>query len=232
MLFKGKKVVDERIQKRSDELSAKMLPLVWITNAVFLAIKVAKGLPIMVCALDILCAVVGLLVWLVEEMRYGTLFVKEKDQVLKELANKARREAFTSILWIILIGECIFFYVTGMQYIVWTLAYFLTVMPACLIITIVSLKEGLLAFGSKKREVNTKKSFRFRTVIGSVIFGVLTGLDFYYKDGVFNAKGLISIPLLALGWGVPFYFLMLAMIKGAEKKADQQVKELEDGSEE
>ena len=93
MLFKKKQAADERIEKRTNELCVKMFPAIWFVNAIFLIVKIAYRLPVMVYSLEILILVSGIAVWLIEEMRYGTLFAKEKDEVLKELSIKAKNES-------------------------------------------------------------------------------------------------------------------------------------------
>lgn len=232
-MFKRKNAVDERIQKRTNELCTKMFPAVWLINAVFLIIKAALGLPFMVYGLEILILAAGTAVWLIEEMRYGTLFVKDKDEALKELSAKARMQAFYTMFWIVIAGEFVYIILVEKTYFFWVMTYILSWFPPCLIFTITAISEGLLAFGSRKKEQKTKKSLALRTAIGAVVFGIIMGVQFFcFRGGAFNPKGLLSIPLMAAGWGIPFYFIMTWMMKLSEKRADEKMKGLEDTDEE
>lgn len=227
MFFKKNKVIDERIQKRSNELSAQMFPVCVILELVFLIIKISLRLPIIVYLLDICILAVGLVVWLAGEIRYGTLSVKEKDDILKELSNKAKMQAFMAMFKVIGIGELLYIIFVDKEYYFWVLSYFACWLPGALYITIKSVSEGLIIFGSKKKEKNTKKELAVRTFIGSIFFGLIMGYDRYIHEGVFNPKGLIAVPLLAAGWGIPFYLIFVAIMKIAEKNADKKVEKVD-----
>jgi hypothetical protein len=87
--------------------------------------------------------------------------------------------------------------------------------------------EGLLIFGSRKKEKSTKKSLAIRTFIGSLFFGAIVGFNYYYHDGAFDPKGLKAVLFLAAGWGIPFYLLYVGFMKIAEKKADKKLEEVD-----
>lgn len=226
MFLKKNKTIDERIEKRSNELNARMLPLLWIIELGFLITKIVLNLPGRVYALEVCTIAAGLIVWLVLESRYGTLLIKEKDNILKELSIKAKAKAFMTMFWIVIIGELFYIFLIDKAYYLWVLSYLVGWVPCAAYITIVSVMEGLIVFGSKKKEVNTKKGLRLRTIIGSIFFGVVVGWDSYYHDGIFEPKGLISIPLLAVAWGIPFYLLFVGMMKYSEKHIDKKVEEM------
>lgn len=232
MLFQRKRTADERVQKKSEGLGAKMFPLLWIANLVFLIVKVACGLPVMVYALEILILISGSAVWLAEELRYGTLLVKEKDDMLTDLSNKARSEAFMTMFWIVIVGELLYVILVDEAYLAWGSTYLICWFPIALYITIVAISGGLLVFGSRKQEETAKKALAVRTFLGAVFFGVFVGWPYYFRDGMFHAKGLLAIPLLAAGWGIPFYLVFIGFMKLAEKRADKEVNEAEDADEE
>lgn len=223
MLFMKKKNVDERIQKRSNELVAKVFPIIGILTLVSLIVKIVCGLPFTVYLLEICTLVIGAVVWLVEELRYGTLLVKEKDDMLKELSNKARTDAFMAMFWTVIIGELLYGLVIDKTYFLWAFSYIAIWFPVAIYISIHLFTEGLLIFGSRKKEESTKKSLAIRTFIGSLFFGAFVGFEFYFHDGAFDPKGLIAVLLLAAGWGIPFYLMFLGFMKFSEKKADKNL---------
>lgn len=232
MFAKRKRVVDERILKESNVKMSKMLPWVWSVSLILLIAKIAMGLPVQVYCLEILLLVAGTLVWLVEGFRYGTLFAKDKDDALKELAAKGNAETINIMFWIVVIGELLFHMLIGKEYSDWMWGYMLIWFPPCLIYTIQAISGGLIIFGSVKMEKDTKKSLRIRTFIGSIFFGLFVGMPSYLHDGIFNPKGLIAVPFLAAGWGIPFYLLFVAIMKMSEKNADKEVERVEEKDEE
>ena len=231
-MFGKKKAVDERIRKRTNELFSGAFPFVWGANAVFLILKAVLGLPVIVYALEILALVAGTAVRLIEGKRYGTLFVKEKDDALKELSEKAGMEACYTMFWIAVIGELLFIFLVEDRYFFWVLSYFAIWFPACLVISIIGLSEGLLAFGSAKQEKMTKKKLGVGTLIGAIVFGAFIGVLLSFTSGSFNPKGLLWIPVFAAVWGIPYYFLMTLAMKKSDKNADKIVEQCEAENEE
>ena len=55
---------------------------------------------------------------------------------------------------------------------------------------------------------------------------------FMIMKGEFSLKLLAMIPLMAAMWGIPFYFIMLFLVKRAEKQADKKLEAVEHGCEE
>ena len=230
-MFKNNKVVDERLHKKSTELGARMFPVLGIIELVFLVIKLVCGLPFMVYVLEICILVGGVVTWLFEELRFGTLFVKEKDDILKELSNKAKSQAFMMMFWIVIIGELLYIFLIDKKYYFWVLTYIISWLPCAIYITISAVSGGILVFGSKQKEKNVKKDLAIRTIFGSIFFGFVTGTGFYIHDGAFYPKGLIGVVLLAAGWGIPFYFMFIGIMKLSEKKADKNIEKVDDRDE-
>ena len=152
---------------------------------------------------------------------YGN--VKEKDDMLKELSNKARTDAFMAMFWTVIIGELLYGLVIDKAYFLWAFSYIAIWFPVAIYISIHLFTEGLLIFGSRKKEESTKKSLAIRTFIGSLFFGAFVGFEFYFHDGAFDPKGLIAVLLLAAGWGIPFYLMFRGFMKLSEKKADKNL---------
>ena len=230
-MFKNNKVVDERLLKKSNELGARMFPVLGIIELVFLITKIAFGLPFMVYVLEICILVGGIVTWLIEELRFGTLFVKEKDDILKELSNKAKSKASMVMFWIVIIGELFYIFLIDKKYYFWVLTYIVSWLPCAFYITISAVSGGILIFGSKKKEKNVKKDLAIRTFFGSIFFGFVTGTGFYIRDGAFYPKGLIAVLLLAAGWGIPFYFMFIGIMNLSEKNANKNIEKVDDKDE-
>ena len=71
-----------------------------------------------------------------------------------------------------------------------------------------------------------------RVIVGSLLYGCIMGVFFMIITGEFAVKYLVMMPIMAAMWGIPFYFIMLFMMKKAEKQADKKVEAVEHGSEE
>jgi len=83
----------------------------------------------------------------------------------------------------------------------------------------------LLIWGSKSRERKGLASLKKSVLIGSLFFGIFTGWDNLWKDGIFHPTGIIFIIGCAFCWGILFYFTMKLIISNGEKNSN---KELED----
>ena len=136
-----------------------------------------------------------------------------------------------AMFWLDLVGELIFLFLVDKEYKIWVLSYVVSWFPCALYITIASITGGLLIFGSKKVEKNKKKALAVRTFIGSIFYGLVVGSGIYLRGGVFNPKGLIAVPFLAAGWGIPFYLIFVGVMKFAEKKADKSLENVDKADE-
>lgn len=222
---------DERITKESNKLSAKMYYVIIIATVIFLAVKVAYKLPFYVYVIEIIALVASGLYVLVSEMKNGILFIKEKDEVLQTIHEAVLSKALMIVFGIVIFGELIYIFLVK-EYFFWVLSYLgIWVIPA-LIITIASVKNGWIIWGSKKRETEGKKNLKKRVVIGALFYGVIVGGPFLYQDGSFHAEGILWILGMAALWGLPFYFAFAYIMKIAEKKADKNLEEKENQIEE
>ncbi len=225
---------DERIEKETNRYVGKFFYLVCGLLLVSLMVKCCFDLPHYVYALEIISLMGGAVCFLFQELRYGILFIKEKDDALTELHNKALTKAMMVQFWMMIVGECILIllsaYIEPMQqYFWWYCTYLLVFLPVALIITVLSLKKGWMVWGGKNQEKTGKKNFAIRTVFGALLYGVLMeafeGFRNVYHDGALHLEGFIRIFYMAAFWGIAFYFLMLGMIKISEKKANKRLKE-------
>ncbi len=235
-MFKRKqKVVDERIEKESNKLSAKMYYLMLVTTIACLIGKIVYGLPFYLYALEIIILVAMILYVLVKESGSGVLFMKNRDEATQSFHEGNLAKAFTLAFNIVVYGE--FLLMIGLliwfrEYFFWLFFYFVIWLPAALIISVLSIKRGWFVWGTKKKEQEGKKSFGKRVVIGSLFYGCFMGLFFMITHGGFSVKYLVMMPVMAAMWGIPFYFIMLLLVKMGEKQADKKVEEVENGCEE
>ena len=229
---KEKKVIDERIEKESNKFAAKMYYLITALTVISLIVKLVCKLPLYVYGLEIIALVASLVYIIVNELRNGILFVKNKDEELLNIHNGILAKAEMIIFYIIVVGE--FFYLfLAVEYLFWVIADFVIWMIPAVIQTVVSIKNGWFIWGSKQKEIKGKKDFRKRVVIGSLFYGIIVGFpSLYSSDGVFQPEGILRILGLAVAWGIPFYLIMVALMKISEKKADKKLEEQVDDIEE
>lgn len=231
-----KRETDERIEKETNGTAGKLFYVMSVLLIVSLIVKLCYQLPVYVYALEIVGLVAGVLFFLIREMQYGILFVKEKDEALKEIHNATLTKSMMVQFWILIVGECIPLmlcaYVEALQsYFWWFTSYILVLLPVCLVILVSSLKKGWMTWGSKKQEQTGKKNFAGRVVIGALVYGVLmeafSGFEHLYHDGLFHMEGILWIVGLGAFWGILFYFAMLALIKISEKQANKRLQDAE-----
>jgi len=228
---KAKNVPDERIMKESNHLSAKMYYVVTVLTVISLIVKLVCRLPFYVYMLEILALLASVGYVLISEARKGILFVREKDEALKTMQEEVLAKGMNVSFWILILGELAYICLVR-KYFFWVLSYLAIWFVPALIITIASIKNGWLIWGTKKREVEGKKSFKKRVAIGSLAYGAIVGFPFLFKNGTFHPEGILWILGLAAAWGILFYLIFMAFMKVAEKKADNNLKEQENAVEE
>lgn len=224
---KEKQVVDERIQKESNKLTAKLYYVVVVLTIISMVVKIACKFPVYVYGLEIIALVTSLAYFFVNEIGKGILFLKNKDEELLNLHNSILTKAYMIVFWILIVGE-LFYFILIREHVEWVLSalsYVAIWFVPALIQTIASIKNGWFIWGSKKKEVKGKKDFKKRVVYGSLFYGLFVGFPFLYKDGAFHPEGILWVLGLAVGWGIPFYFIMMLLMKVAEKKADEKLEE-------
>ena len=228
MWKKRKQPVDERIEKESNRISGKMYYVMNLLMIVSIVVKLFYKVPVYVYALELLALAVSGIFFLISEWKYGILFLKEKDEELLSIHYKILSKAMMISFWMIIIGE-IPFPLIAIEYMKWTLLYFVIWGIPALIITFFSIKNGWLIWGTKKKEKNGKQELKKRVVIGALFYGLIMGFPELFQDGVFQVKGLLWIFGMAAGWGIPFYLIFAGIMKISEKSADKNVvkKELE-----
>ncbi len=220
------KVYDERIEKESNKPAAMMFYVTTVLLVLCMGVKIVCQLPVKVYALEIGCLVISLVYVFANKAKNGILWIKEKDDAITTINNKILAKGFMIDFWMLVFGELVFMLVLK-EYFFWVTAYLFIVLVPSVVITILSLKNGWLTWGTKKREKKGLKEFRIRVVIGSLFFGVFMGFPMLYSKGTFHPEGILWILGMGAFWGIFFYFGMLAFIKASESKADKIAREAE-----
>lgn len=224
------KKTDERLEKESNVLAAKMYYLTMFLLLVSLAVKLACRLPFPVFALEALCLLAGGLYFLVQEIRNGILGLREKDEALLEIHRGILAKAYMIDFWLLLLGELIFLFALE-DYSIWVLSYFIAWVPSALAITISSVKKGWLVRAGQAQGKKGKRSFLLSVILGSLVYGLFMGYPELYHDGAFHARGLLYVLGMAAGWGIPFYLVMNFFVGRSEKRADKRLEEAEQDEE-
>lgn len=228
---KNKQVPDERILKETNRLGAKMYIAMWVLSLLFLIVKLVYRLPWFMFAVEAVALLICGLYVVIRERKMGILFLKDKDDALKNLQAEIWAKASNIMLEIISTGELILLFVAE-EYLLWIVLYLVISLIPSLIYTNVVIKRGFFIWGNKKREKEGKKNFKIRVIIGSAFFGLITGFPMLFVNGSFQPTGFLWIIGMGAGWGIMFYFAMIGMMKLSEKKADQDLDEMENGYEE
>ena len=221
---KEKKVVDERIEKESNRLAAKLYYLITALTVISLIVKIVYKLPLYVYGLEIVALIAGVIYFLASEIRTGILFVRNRDEELLNIHYAILAKAEMIMFEFIITGELLYLFIAK-EHVEWVLSYIAIWLVPALIQTIAAIKNGWLVWGSRKKEEKGKEDFKKRVVVGALFVGVIIGFPFLYKDGAIHPEGILWIIGLAVSWGVPFYFLFMLMMKIAEKKADKNLEE-------
>ena len=66
------------------------------------------------------------------------------------------------------------------------------------------------------------KSYRFRLILGSILFGVVTFGNMFYNKGNWNIYGLLWIVYGSVAFGVLFHLLFSFFMTGIKKGRDKK----------
>jgi len=225
-----KKIVDERVQKESNAVLARLYWAAMALQVVVLVVKLCLGVELIQCALDGIIILFGLGVMAVLRALRG-LWAR-KDEVLRELDNSVLSTSFGTMLWVALLGSLLLMFGNGEENALW---YGLTMLPVLIasgIYTVIAIKRGLLLWGGERNKGSAKPRLRKATTLGALFFGIVMGAPDCFIDGVFQVKGLVKILLMAAMWGLMFYGMMVLAINRGEKSANKALEEVEANAEE
>lgn len=224
-----KKMVDERIHKASNALLAKFYWVMLALQAVVLAVKLCLEPEVVYWVLDGIILLAGLGVMAV--MRSIKGLWGRKDEALKEMDDSVLSTSFGTMLWVTLIGSEIMIFGDA-ENALWYGATILPLLICCAIYTVLVVKRGLILWGGKQNEGDTKKRLRKSTALGALVYGAIMAAPDCFRYGEFRVEGLIKLVLMAAVWGLLFYGLMVLVINRGEKAADKAVEEVEANGEE
>lgn len=224
-----KKMVDERIHKASNALLAKFYWVMLALQAVVLAVKLCLEPEVVYWVLDGIILLAGLGVMAV--MRSIKGLWGKKDEALKEMDDSVLSTSFGTMLWVTLIGSEIMIFGDA-ENALWYGATILPLLICCAIYTVLVVKRGLILWGGKQNEGDTKKRLRKSTALGALVYGAIMAAPDCFRYGEFRVEGLIKLVLMAAVWGLLFYGLMVLVINRGEKAADKAVEEVEANGEE
>jgi len=221
-----KKSNDERIQKESNVITAKMFYLFTFLLAALLVGKLIMKAAPQFMVLEIICLAVSTIFILASKAKKGILLVRDKDDAIKDMNNEILAKAFSIDFFVIIFGELIliFMYPEDLIYVSF---YFLAWIIPALVVSVYTIKKGWLLWGGKKQEQKGKKTLAKSTAVGALFFGIIMGWPMLIKDGTFNPMGILWILGIGAMWGIPFYFIFAGLIKLGEKRADKLVEEAE-----
>ena len=218
-----KPIRDERITRETNALTAKLLPLMLILQAIVLLAKLLLG-GWRYCLLDAIALAVGgglavILLTVKGVWRAG-------DEALQEIRNTCLSGAFAAMFAVLIFGEFICVMVDG-AHLAWYAPTVLVWFVPALILTVTLIRRGLYHWGGKTAAVNGQKRLAVSTAVGAMFFGIVVGGEKCFVDGAFEPKGLLTVLGMAASWGVLFYLVMSLMLKIGGKQADKAVAEAE-----
>ncbi len=217
-----KKIKDERITKEFDKMASKTYWYIFTALLGLLIYKMVHQMELVTYALELLCFIFTLPYLLFNLLSKRLLFIAKADHSLLDIRNKLYGTCFMICFWIIIIGEFLLIFIIPSQ--IYIVALYLAVwMPPSLLLTVYSIKKGLLLWGGEKRKQIGTAALKKRVVIGALFFGLISGFPMIYDERGFHITGILWMLGTASLWGIPFYLVFHAMIKRSEKNADRQV---------
>lgn len=226
MMWKRKEAPmrDERIEKKSNALAAKLLPVMLVLQAIVLIVKVVLG-GWAFCLLDVLGLLMGGVFAAVLLTMKGVW--RAQDEAQRELRDGVLSKAFLWMFVVLIVGEFVLFMI-DMDNVFWYAPTLVVCFVPSVVFTVRMLREGGLTWGSAKAEKTGKAGLMRSTALGALFFGAVMGWDKCFVDGAFEPAGLLYVLGMAAGWGVLFYLMMTLMLKIGGKQADKLVEQADE----
>ena len=217
------KQTDERIEKSSNALAAKLLWVMVVLQVIVLLVKVCLG-GAAYCLLDVVALAAGLGTAAVLMTIKGVW--RAGDEILREIRTACLAKAFGYMLQTLVFGEFLLFVINPDDVMWYAPSIIVWSIPA-LVYTVLAVKNGLFQWGGKKAESTGKAKLAKSTALGALFFGVVMGGPECIKDGAFDPVGIVKIIGMGAMWGILFYLMFSAMLRLGEKRADKEVQEAE-----
>lgn len=184
-----KQLKDERITRATNKITAKMF---WVISPLMLVLLVGKlivRVEWQMMILEVVSFLISGLYVVIQKLRMGTMLVGKKDAALKEIDEAIYSKAFMIDFWIVITGELVLMLMgLDMAVLSW---YFAVWMIPALIITVYSIRHGLLIWGGKQRRTDVSKDFAKRVVVGALAFGLFMGWPMLFREGQFRPGGIL-----------------------------------------
>ncbi|MBU3153724.1 hypothetical protein LL037_18160 [Clostridium estertheticum] len=220
------KAKDERIVKQSNEICAHLYPLIiilTIIQAIFKYLLLTQNITDYILEIIAILGSIGYL--LIRTYITGIPLFRHSDKCVHEIQNRYVMHSFYICFITYVFGEFILMFVFD-KWILSSTYVLVWIIPAC-IYTFKIVKNGLFVWGSKKAEVAGVKSFKVRVAIGSIFYGVVMEWKVLFKNNNFHPIGLILVIMMAIGWGIPFYFIMKSIKNKSERHSNNELMEIE-----
>ncbi len=224
-----KPALDERIQKETNKLGAKLFYLLTVLVIIGMVIQVIEQAPFRGFYLQIVCLVAGIGFVVVQLIRKGIFLVKDKDEVLTSIHEETLSHGYYIETFILLFGELIVMFLEKEQPSWISLYFFEWVIPS-LILSVSSIKKSWLQWGGKRRQVAGKKQMKKMCIPAGLLCGVLMivmELPTWLEDGEITLKEAVWIPYFMIAFAVMFYFVFGLMMDSGEKRANKSLEENE-----
>lgn len=217
------KKTDERIEKSSNTLAAKLLWLMIALQVIVLIVKAGLG-GAAYCLLDVVALAVGLGVAMVLMSVKGVW--QAGDEILREIRAACLSKAFMAMLMTLVVGEFVLI-MLDQEHIAWYAPSIIVWLIPVLVYTVLAVKNGLFQWGGKKAESTGKAKLARSTALGALFFGIVMGGPACIRDGAFDPMGIVKIIGMGAMWGILFYLMFTVLLKIGEKRADKAFQEAE-----
>ncbi|APC40865.1 DUF6773 family protein [Clostridium estertheticum] len=220
------KLKDERIVKQSNEICARLYPLIIILTIIQVIFKyflLTQNITDYILEINAILGSSGYL--FIRTYVTGIPLFKHSDKCIHEIQNRYIMHSFYICFIIYVFGEFILMF--AFDKLILSSTYVLVwIIPAC-IYTFKIVKNGLFVWGSKKAEVAGVKSFKVRVAIGSIFYGVVMEWKVLFKNNSFHPIGLVLVIIMAIVWGILFYFIMKSIRNKSERHSNNELMEME-----
>lgn len=214
-----KRVKDERIAKEANKIFARTYFLLLSLTVVEVAIKLFFDRTFALYLPEIIGSGVSFLFLLIRYTHMGVLFRRDTDERIEDfkIRTKGMCHVYCFVVYLISGVVMLLFYPDNIAALG---SFFIWIIPAGVMSHHI-IKNGLLAWGSNQSKKRGIMTFRVGVPIASLFFGVF--MAWFTMDNETLWQTVLHACILALLWGIPFYFGMTRMFMKSDKNANQQL---------